>query len=169
MNRAPFALRPARAAIIRSAGQPSARHLTCADPRCRQVHSEVTRVLRLGGSKEPSATARTADRGAASATTTCGTTCAGLMGVGLTDLDPSKLARLQTLWSSQMSSRRVLANSSAASLNGSPAKGRGAVGLAAAARFLRDNSAAITEVVGLTDVTAEEMEVLTEIWARAPK
>ena len=69
------------------------------DPRCRQVHSEVTRVLRLGGSKEPSATARTADRGAASATTTCGTTCAGLMGVGLTDLDPSKLARLQTLWS----------------------------------------------------------------------
>ena len=132
----------------------------------------MTRVLRLGGSKEPSATARTADRGAASATTTCGTTCAGLMGVGLTDLDPSKLARLQTLWSSQMSSRRVLANSSAASLNGSPAKGRchcGVVGLAAAARFLRDNSAAITEVVGLTDVTAEEMEVLTEIWARAPK
>ena len=78
----------------------------------------MTRILRLDSSKEPSATARAAaDRGAASATP--GTTCAGLNGVGLTDLDPSKLARLQTLWSS----RRVLASSSAASLNGSPAKG----------------------------------------------
>ena len=130
------------------------------------MHSEVTRVLRLGGSKEPSATARAAaDRGAASATP--GTTCAGLNGVGLTDLDPAKLARLQTLWSS----RRVLASSSAASLNGSPAKGRGGAVVAA----FRDNSAAITEV-GLTDVTADEMTALTEIWAartraaaRAPK
>ena len=137
------------------------------DPRCRQVHSEVTRILRLDSSKEPSATARAAaDRGAASATP--GTTCAGLNGVGLTDLDQSKLARLQTLWSS----RRVLASSSAASLNGSPAKGRGGAVVAA---FLRDNSAAITEV-GLTDVTADEMTALTEIWAartraaaRAPK
>ena len=127
----------------------------------------MTRILRLDSSKEPSATARTAaDRGAASATP--GTTCAGLAGVGLTDLDPAKLARLQTLWSS----RRVLASSSAASLNGSPAKGRGGAVVAA---FLRDNSAAITEV-GLTDVTADEMTALTEIWAartrataRAPK
>ena len=128
----------------------------------------MTRVLRLDSSKEPSATARAAaDRGATSSTP-CGTTCAGLNGVGLTDLDPSKLARLQTLWSS----RRVLASSSAASLNGSPAKGRGGAVVAA---FLRDNSAAITEV-GLTDVTADEMTALTEIWAartrpaaRAPK
>ena len=127
----------------------------------------MTRILRLDSSKEPSATARAAaDRGAASATP--GTTCAGLAGVGLTDLDPAKLARLQTLWSS----RRVLASSSAASLNGSPAKGRGGAVVAA---FLRDNSAAITEV-GLTDVTADEMTALTEIWAartrataRAPK
>ena len=127
----------------------------------------MTRVLRLDSIKEPSATARTAaDRGAASATP-CGTTCAGLNGVGLTDLDPSKLARLQTLWSSR---RGALANSSAASLNGGSRK-RGRV-----AAFLANNSAAITEVVGLTDVTAEEMTALTEIWAartraaaRAPK
>ena len=58
---APFGpLRPARCSYHtqRWPAQP----LFCApsDPRCRQVHSEVTRILRLDSSKEPSATARAA-------------------------------------------------------------------------------------------------------------